>query len=68
MYQSAEMLMGIINDILDFSKIEAGKLELKSTSFSLDGVLENLKDMISIKDNGKWLGFCLICHLEYRNL
>ncbi|MGB0568434.1 MAG: response regulator, partial [Alteromonas macleodii] len=33
---SAQSLLGIINDILDFSKIEAGKLDIESTPFNLD--------------------------------
>jgi two-component system sensor histidine kinase/response regulator len=40
--QSADALLTIINDILDFSKIEAGKLELESTGFRLDEVVNGV--------------------------
>jgi two-component system sensor histidine kinase/response regulator len=40
--QSADALLTIINDILDFSKIEAGKLELESTVFRLDEVVNGV--------------------------
>ncbi len=52
---AAKSLLGIINDILDFSKIEAGKLEMESVSFKLDGVLENLANLISVKAEEKKL-------------
>jgi PAS domain S-box-containing protein len=42
-------LLGIINDILDFSKIEAGKLDMESTDFNLDVVLDNLANLITVK-------------------
>jgi len=50
---SANSLLGIINDILDFSKIEAGKLDMESTDFNLDDVLENLANLVTVKAREK---------------
>ncbi|MBF0525680.1 MAG: response regulator [Deltaproteobacteria bacterium] len=46
---SAKSLLGIINDILDFSKIEAGKLEMETIPFRLDGIIQNIANIISMK-------------------
>lgn len=40
--RSGEDLLSIVNDILDFSKIEAGRLQLESTSFALNEVIEDV--------------------------
>lgn len=45
-YKSSNHLLGIINDVLDFSKIESGKMEIENTSFKLDAVLENIKNLM----------------------
>ncbi len=52
---SANTLLGVINDILDFSKIEAGKLEIESTDFTLDDVLNNVTTVIAHKVEEKEL-------------
>ncbi|WP_334022287.1 tetratricopeptide repeat-containing hybrid sensor histidine kinase/response regulator [Alteromonas sp. S015] len=36
---ASQTLLSIINDILDFSKIEAGKLDIESTQFNLDSLV-----------------------------
>ena len=50
---SANSLLGIINDILDFSKIEAGKLDMEAVEFSLDDVLDNLANLVTVKAQEK---------------
>ena len=52
---SAKALLRIINDILDFSKIEAGGLELETTEFHLDSVIENLSNMLLVQVEEKGL-------------
>ncbi|WPD22015.1 MAG: ATP-binding protein [Candidatus Electrothrix scaldis] len=52
---SSRLLLGIINDILDFSRIEAGKMKLETVDFRLQGVLNQLSDIIRIKAEEKGL-------------
>ncbi len=52
---SSTILLGVINDILDVSKIDAGKLELESTTFDLDEVLNNVSSLVSLKAREKGL-------------
>jgi two-component system, sensor histidine kinase and response regulator len=54
---SSKSLLGIINDILDYSKIEAGKMEMESTDFYLEDVLNNLSTIVGIKTAEKGLEF-----------
>jgi signal transduction histidine kinase/DNA-binding response OmpR family regulator/HPt (histidine-containing phosphotransfer) domain-containing protein len=56
---AAQALLGIINDILDFSKIEAGKLDIETTSFRLEDVLDNLSTIVSQKAQDKNLEFLI---------
>ncbi|SIS96683.1 response regulator [Insolitispirillum peregrinum] len=56
--RSGKHLLGIINDILDVSKIEAGKLEIEAVDFELDGILENVANLISEKAVTKGLELC----------
>jgi signal transduction histidine kinase/DNA-binding response OmpR family regulator len=48
---SGEALLSIINDILDFSKIESGKMELESHPLSINTIIEETFDLLSIKAN-----------------
>ena len=50
---SAQNLLSILNDILDFSKIDAGKLQMESANFSLETVMENCLNLISLKSEEK---------------
>ena len=59
---SAKSLLTIINDILDLSKIEAGKLELESTDFRLDSVMDMVSGMIALIADEK--GLELLIHLS----
>ena len=52
---SGQHLLGIINDILDFSKIEAGKLSVENIPFELEGVLDNVANLIAEKTSDKGL-------------
>ncbi|MDR1046947.1 MAG: response regulator [Treponema sp.] len=54
---SSNILLNIINDILDFSKIEAGKMELVPEYFSLEKMLEYLKNMFTLLFSEKNLSF-----------
>ncbi len=47
-YQASHNMLDIINDILDISKIEAGRLELKTSEFNLEDLLQNVTDIVSI--------------------
>ena len=53
--QAGEHLTGIINDILDLSKIEAGKLELHEAPFSLQKLLEEMRNLFTVRAKEKEL-------------
>ena len=56
---SASLLLGLINNILSYSKIESGKYELKSTAFSLRGLLQKLDDVFSSSANEQDIEFII---------
>ncbi len=57
MRSSGDALLAIINDILDYSKIEARKLELESTGFRLDRMLDDLSRLFLLQAREKGLAF-----------
>ncbi len=57
---SANSLLRLLNDILDFSKIEAGKVELETTLFDLQSMLEDLNDVLFIKAHQKKVDYACI--------
>jgi PAS domain S-box-containing protein len=58
---AGENLLNIINDILDISKIEAGYLELESTGFDLQELLDKTCAIMAIRAHDK--GIKLLCHV-----
>ena len=54
---AGKMLSVIINDVIDYSRIEAGKLEILPVNFSINKMVENIKNDIRFKCNEKGLAF-----------
>ena len=52
---AAQGLLMLINDILDFSKIEAGKMSCENVEMSLDSVISQLVDVLSMRSRDKGL-------------
>jgi signal transduction histidine kinase len=50
---SGEHLLGMINDVLEMSKSEAGQLNLNSTSFDPNRLIEGLEDMFRLRATAK---------------
>ncbi|MEM8675247.1 MAG: ammonium transporter [Cyanobacteria bacterium P01_G01_bin.67] len=53
--RSGEHLLALINNVLDLSKIEAERLTLEPTSFDLNSLLDDLKQMFVLKASNKGL-------------
>jgi signal transduction histidine kinase/CheY-like chemotaxis protein len=52
---SSKALLSLINDILDYSKIEANRLELETTVFRLEELLDNVADLFNVRAEQKGL-------------
>ncbi len=56
-HNAGTSLLNVINDILDFSKIEAGRLDIETTSFTLDQVVHQVAVVTGQKAHDKGLEF-----------
>lgn len=66
--KSSKNLLGIINDILDFSKIEAGRLDFEEIPFSLEEVLNDMSDVVSMKAYNKGIEFTIFKEKKVPNM
>jgi signal transduction histidine kinase/CheY-like chemotaxis protein len=53
--QSGETLLALLNDILDISKIEAGKIDLESTPFLPESLVESARNLFDEQASRKGL-------------
>jgi len=53
--KSSKALMALINDILDLSRIEAGKMAINPSAFNLATMVEDVKQIFSLKAEQKGL-------------
>jgi two-component system, sensor histidine kinase len=61
---SGTHLLGLINDLLDISRIEAGQFAMRSESFELGAVVQNLADLYTVRSIDKGLDFRLTLQLD----
>ena len=59
--RAGDNLLQLINDILDLSKVEASQLELERTGFSLNDLLEKVREMVAVRAHEK--GLALVCEI-----
>jgi CheY-like chemotaxis protein/HPt (histidine-containing phosphotransfer) domain-containing protein/anti-sigma regulatory factor (Ser/Thr protein kinase) len=59
--RAGDNLLNLINDILDLSKVEASQLELERTGFSLNDLLEKVKEIVAVRAQEK--GLTLVCEI-----
>jgi signal transduction histidine kinase/ligand-binding sensor domain-containing protein/DNA-binding NarL/FixJ family response regulator len=64
--RSGDHLLKLINDVLDISKIEAGRLELQPSDFDLQGMIQNLSLMTSIRCEARRVGWQVEAPVEDR--
>jgi PAS domain S-box-containing protein len=58
--KSSKALMALISDILDLSSIEAGKMTINPTSLHLSSLIEDVRQIFSLKAEQKGLDFKVI--------
>ncbi|MFV1152022.1 ATP-binding protein, partial [Klebsiella pneumoniae] len=51
----------LIDDILDLSKVEASQLELERIGFSLNDLVEKVREMVAVRAHEK--GLALVCEI-----
>ena len=54
---SGQTLLSVINDLLDYSEIEAGKIDIESTVFNLEDLVDDCISIFSLKAVEKNLNF-----------
>ncbi len=59
--RSGEHLLTLINNVLDLSKIEAGRTTLNTNDFNLYRLLDDLKEMFSLRAKDKQLQLLFEC-------
>src|SRR5579884_420171 len=59
--KAGDTLLNLINDILDLSKVESGRLELESSDFDLNELIEKTTELLAIHAHKK--GLELICQI-----
>jgi PAS domain S-box-containing protein len=64
LFRSSQTLLRIINDVLDFSKIEANQLELESTNFDLNDVLDTLATLTGDRAQQEGLELIIDIHRD----
>lgn len=65
---SGENLLVLINDILDFSKIEEGKIVFEQIDFSVEVLLDNIREAMSPRANEKGLQLKLLIDKDISGL
>ncbi|MBP5599773.1 MAG: response regulator [Lachnospiraceae bacterium] len=56
---SSDSLLEMVNDILDFSKMDAGKMSLIEEQYDLHSLLEDIKNIISVRLTDKPVAFTI---------
>ena len=59
--QSGDILLEVINDILDFSRLESGGIDLESTSYHLDLIMDSVRSVVGPRAESKSLTVTVEC-------